>query len=87
MNIIEDIEFVRSVLPDHYTVRESKVIGSIHCQSSIGIRKGVDGEDDEKWQEIFSAFKERLKERFQEVFHNVCFCHTDFTIYLKPRVD
>lgn len=37
--ISEDIAFVRTILPAHYTVQESKSKGSIHCKSEIGIRK------------------------------------------------
>jgi hypothetical protein len=81
--IAQDIEFVKGLLPDHYEIKESKKAGSIHCKSEIGIRKGVDAEDEEKWNVIFTAIKTNFGERFQEVFHNTCFCHVDFTIYLK----
>lgn len=82
----KEIAFVKSILPDHYTVKESKSPGSIHCASPIGIRKGVDAEDDEHWGYVMKALRQTFGERFKEVFHNVCFCHTDFTIYLKKRV-
>lgn len=78
-----EIAFVKSVLPEHYDVQESKKSGSIHCVSDIGIRKGIDAEDDEHWEYIFKAIKNHFGKGFQEVYHNVCFCHTDFTIYLK----
>lgn len=42
-----------------------------------------DAEDDEHWEYIFEAIKQHFGERFQEVSHNTCFCHVDFTIYLK----
>lgn len=100
--IQEDIQFVRAILPEHYTVKESKKAGSIHCKSAIGIRKSPytgypysdqperavyvdDAEDDEHWGYIFKAIKQHFGERFLEVFHNTCFCHIDFTIYLKAR--
>jgi hypothetical protein len=100
--MIEDIEFVKKILPEHYTVQESKRKGSVHCKSEIGIRKSpytvypykeqperavtvTDAEDDEHWEYIFQAIKQHFGERFQEVFHNTCFCHVDFTIYLKPH--
>jgi len=108
-NIQEDIQFVKSILPNHYSVIESKTNGSIHCKSPIGIRKSpyinrvrekdndngglsykykditvTDAEDEEHWQFIFEAIKQRFSERFQEVYHNTCFCHVNFTIYLKP---
>jgi hypothetical protein len=100
-DILGDIAFVKTILPEHYTVQESKKKGSIHCKSAIGIRKSpykvrpysdnpgkvitiTDAEDDEHWGYIFQAIKQHFGERFQEVFHNTCFCHVDFTIYLKP---
>lgn len=80
-----DIQFVKNILPDHYTVKESNIKGSIHCISDIGIKKGIDSEDDEHWNYIMKAIKKHFGKRFQEVDHNTCFCHVDFTIYLKPR--
>lgn len=95
-SIWNDIWFIKQILPDHYTVEPSKKEGSIHCQSEIGIRKSpylntstgqmvTDAEDEEHWEYIFQAIKKYFGERFQQVFHNTCFCHVDFTIYLKPR--
>jgi hypothetical protein len=92
-----DIFFVKSILPESYTVQESKKKGSIHCKSSIGIRKSPylnqstgtvvkDAEDDEHWDYIFKAIVNHFGKRFQEIYHNTCFCHVDFTIYLKPRM-
>jgi hypothetical protein len=94
--IQDDIDFVRSILPDHYEVKESKKAGSIHCKSEKGIRKSPflnestgrminDAEDEEHWSYIFRAVKQHFGERFQEVYHNTCFCHVDFTIYLKTQ--
>lgn len=108
---LEDILFVKSILPNHYEVKKSKTVGSIHCVSKTGIRKSPykirvrekaefdrndpmvmykyrdivvdDAEDEEHWNYIFQAIKKHFGERFQEVFHNTCFCHVDFTIYLK----
>ncbi len=82
--VTKDIEFVKGILPDHYEVKESKKAGSVHCKSAIGIRKDIDAEDDETWGNIFKDIKKYFGDRFQEVFHNTCFCHVDFTIYLKP---
>ncbi len=81
--LLEDIQFVKKILPDTYTVEESKNKGSIHCVSPTGIYKKIDAEDDEHWGYVFKAIESHFAERFQEVFHNVCFNHTDFTIYLK----
>lgn len=83
MKLNDDIGFVKTILPSHYTVKESKSKGSIHCVSSEGIKQGIDSEDDEHWSYIMMAIRKRFGERFSEVYHNVCFCHCDFTIYLK----
>jgi hypothetical protein len=110
--IAEDIEFIKSILPQHYIVQESKKKGSIHCRSEVGIRKSpynirvrekdndkglssykyqtitvTDAEDEEHWEYIFQAIKQHFGERFQEVYHNTCFCHVDFTIYLKTSIN
>ncbi len=91
-----DIEFLKTILPIHYTVHESKTAGSIHCKSEIGIRLSPylnpssgnmvdDAEDEEHWGYVFNAIKAHFTDRFQEVFHNTCFCHIDFVIYLNPQ--
>jgi hypothetical protein len=43
-----------------------------------------DDEDELRWESIFELVKFHFGKRFQEIDHNVCFCHTDFTIYIKP---
>lgn len=78
--IQQDIDFVKSILPSHYTVKESKPEGRcIHCVSSIGIEESPY----QLWQNIFDQFKGYFKDRFQEVFHNVCANHRNFSIYIK----
>jgi len=91
--VVEDIEFVRSILPESYKVSESAKLGSIHCVSPIGIRKHPyvtrsgrlieDAEDKHEWGVFFIKIENHFGDRFQEVDHNVCYLHTDFTIYLK----
>lgn len=91
--IQRDIEIVKEILPDHYTVKESLTKGSIHCKSGIGIRKPPyvgrngkiidDAEDESEWDSIFNTIKNCFGDRFQEVSHNTCAWHIDFTIYLK----
>lgn len=78
-----DIQKVKAILPKHYEVKKSNSPNAIHCVSRVGIRKGIDTEDDEHWNYIFKAFKNHFGTRFKEVNHKVCFCHTDFTIYLN----
>ncbi len=90
--IAQDIAYVKKLLPTHYTVSESETPGSVHCKSPLGIVKppysgesGIvdDAEDPEHWSYIMQALKKNFGDRFQEVNHNVCSCHMDFTIYLK----
>lgn len=80
MYIAKDIEFVRSILPDHYLVQESSRRGSIHCKSSIGID---DTPPENHWKAVFGAIKGYFDDRFQEVYHSTCSNHVNFTIYLK----
>lgn len=81
--LAQDIAFVQSILPDHYLIQESKRKGSIHCKSPIGIKHKVDADDDEHWDYIMMALRHHFGKRLQEVDHNTCFCHVDFTIYLS----
>jgi hypothetical protein len=45
----------------------------------------TDQEDEEMWEYIMKAIKQHFGPRFSEVFHNTCFCHVDFTVYLKQQ--
>lgn len=80
-----DIQRVKAILPEHYEIKESISPNAIDCVSKIGIRKNIDAEDNEHWSYIMQAFKKHFGDRFKEVYHSVCFCHTDFTIYLTER--
>lgn len=84
--IADDIEFVKSILPSHYDVKESKRPGSIHCVSKIGIRHKIDADDDEHWEYIVAAIKNKFGFRFLEIDHNTNFCHVNFTIYLRKEI-
>lgn len=94
--ILRDIDFMQKILPSHYIVQESNKRGSVHCKSSIGIKLPpyinkstgnwvIDQEDEEMWDYIMKAIKQNFGDRFQEVFHNTCYCHIDFTVYLKTK--
>lgn len=79
-----DVQRVKAILPDHYEVKESRPT-AIHCISNVGINK--DGEEDEEhWQYIMQAFQKYFGNRLSEVYHNTCFCHKDFTIYLRKNL-
>lgn len=91
--IENDIEFLKRLLPFHYEIKESKKIGSVHCKSAIGIVQSpyvassgiliTDAEDEKQWAYIFSRIETHFGNRFQEVFHNTCSNHIDFTVYLR----
>lgn len=75
--IEEDMKFLRKILPTHYRVEPSKEKAtSIHCVSNVGV-------DETYWGEFMKILKLSFGARFQEVYHNTCYCHTDFTIHLK----
>lgn len=77
--LVEDMEWVKEILPASYVVSESVKLGSIHCVSPTGIPDGS------RWgSDIFPVIQAHFGERFQEVYHNTCYNHVDFTIYLKP---
>ena len=74
-----DLEFVKKILPTHYSVNANNKGDGINCTSKIGI----DENDEEHWFYIFQAIKQRFKENFSEVFHSTCSDHLDFTISFK----
>lgn len=81
---LEDILYMRKLLPLHYEVVESKILGSVRCTSDIGIM--IDKkEDSEHWYYITKALKLHFGDRFQEIYHKVSAYHCDFTIYIKNK--
>lgn len=80
------IEAVKRILPDHYSVNPGAKPGSIRCKSSVGIRRKIDAEDEEHWGYVVNAIKAFFGNAFQEIDHNICFCHVDFLIYFKPAL-
>lgn len=74
---IDDADFMETILPDHYKCKERE--HGVHCYSS----EGIEERDEEHWHYIMVAIKNHFKNRFQEVYHNVCTHHQDFTVYLK----
>jgi hypothetical protein len=78
-----DINYVKGILPSHYRVTSGKKENSIHCVSEFGLKTPDGKEDEEKWQTVMRCLRGNFGTRFLEVFHNVCYMHTDFTIYLK----
>lgn len=75
-----DIEFITSILPSSYTVKETD--GGVNCFSREGIKYNKDADDDEHWSYIVKALKQHFGVRFKEIFHQVCSNHQQFTVYL-----
>lgn len=78
------IGFIKRLLPDHYQVSKlPESPNAFRCVSKIGIKKNGEQEDEEHWSYIMQALKSRFGSELSEVYHNVCFAHKDFIIYLK----
>ena len=73
--MIEETKFIKSILPSHY-ICEPREDG-VHCMSDKGIS------DNEQWEYVFKAIKQRFKSRFMEVYHQTCTSHVSFTVYLR----
>ncbi len=76
-----DMAVVRRILTGSYTVRESKHPNAIHCTSRIGINDATDA----PFEAVMAAFRQHFGARLLEVDENVCYWHTDFTIYLRQN--
>lgn len=89
----DDIDFVQSLLGEHYHITETYSPGNLHCTSRVGIRKPAyvnakgriieDDEDDFQWTVIKNQLRRYFKDRFVEIDHFTCTLHMDFVIYLK----
>jgi len=75
----DDKKLMERVLPAHYTCKLRP--HGVHCVSSEGIRE--DQGYDDHWDLIVKAIKQNFGDRLQEIFHNTCTNHVDFTVYLK----
>lgn len=81
----QDIQFLKSILPDHYTVQPSKEGKDyVHCVSSTGLRTNQGGDDDEHWSYVMNAIRNHFCNRLYEVYHHTCAYYQNFTVYLKP---
>lgn len=77
MSTINDINFLKFILPSHYRVMETVVEkGNIRCKSSIGI-------EEEEWESIKNKIKSYFGKRLAEIYHNTCTLHLDFIVYLN----
>ena len=84
----EDIEFMKKILPEDYTVNIYETKKGKHylrCISTQGIRLNShsDSEDEEHWEYILRAIRHHFGMRFLEVYHNVCSFHLDFEVKLN----
>lgn len=77
-----DINFIKSILPAHYEVKESAHKGSAHCKSREGMRYR-NNDDNEQWGYVELAINNYFKERLSEIDFNTNAFYQDFTIYLK----
>ncbi len=68
------VEYVKAILPDDYSVEWNGK--GVSCVSKIGL-------DDEDWEYLSQAIKQRIGDKFQEIYHNTNFDHKDFIIYIK----
>ena len=75
--ILDAVEFMRRVLPSHYTC-EPRTNG-VHCHSPIGINEN----DPEHWEYVYLAIKQKFGEDFMEVFHQTCTNHVKFTVFIR----
>jgi hypothetical protein len=78
----KDIDFIKTILPDHYEVKESKQQGNIHAKSRHGLRTNGQNDDDEHWRYVQAAIKGYFKDRLKEIFFNTHAFYQDFTIYI-----
>jgi hypothetical protein len=65
------------------SVRLVGLLLALRCYSSTGIGQGHDDEDDEHWHYLTQAINHYFGERFVEIDHQVNYCHTDFTLYVR----
>lgn len=82
ISINEDIQFVKGLLPHHYTVK-SNGANTIRCKSNIGI----DENDEKAWRHFKIELLKYFQGTFSEINHTVCSNHSDFHIYLKDQFD
>ncbi len=77
-----DLESLKKILPSHYQLEP--INGGISCKSIEGIHQlKTDADDDEHWNYIVKAIKQKFPDRFQEIYHDVNFNHKQFTVFLK----
>ncbi len=75
--ILDATEFMRRVLPKHYTCEPRK--NGVYCNSLIG----VDENDPEHWDYIYKAILQKFGKDFMEVFCQTCTNYMSFTVYIR----
>lgn len=75
LQVVSDIGFVKSILPESYKVGESKKLGSVHCVSETGFIKPAyqdsrghwitDAENEIAWASFMCTIKAHFGKRFQ----------------------
>lgn len=77
--IIVDINYINSFIPEHYTC--TCKIGEITFKSQIGIPNDFAGDD--SWGNIEKKIRDYFGKRLKEIKHRVKVCHIFFTIVLN----
>ena len=80
----EETEFMKGILPTHYTCEPRD--NGVHCHSQIGIKDTFKASEapDDHWELIMKAIKQKFGGRFMEVFSQVSTRHSKFTVFIKP---
>lgn len=73
---MQQTDFIRSILPDHYTVVNKQK--KIHCFSRIGI-----DENTNEWEEFKEKVRKFFGDSLSEFYHITCHNHVNFEIYIK----
>jgi len=76
--VLTDFQFFAKIMPNYFVTCDQKPGREVwRCRSNTGIP------DEEKFDLIVKAFKQRWPGRYVEVNHTVCTNHADFDIVLK----
>jgi len=79
--VLTDFGFFAKVMPNYFVTSTYSGKNEVwRCRSNTGIP------DDEKWDLLVRAFKQRWPGRFLEVNHTKCTNHVDFDIILKTDI-
>lgn len=86
VTLSEAVEFLKKILPDSYTCEPRK--DGVHCYSYEGIKdtfskEEVDRGENDHWNIIYEAIKQKFGDQFMEVFDITSARHQNFTVYIR----